>query len=98
MRSPPAALLALDGKRLDALTPAELAVFQRYRNGRPKDGRPWISVGRGGGRWGSLCCFLWGVGGTSFVEAGAPGRPPTQAQADEILKRAGAVVCVQVYD
>lgn len=82
MRSPPAALLAIDGRRLDSLTPAELAVFQRYRHGRPKDGRPWISVGLG----------------TALVDPTALLRAPTQDQADEILRKAGAVVCVRVYD
>ncbi|HBD20800.1 MAG TPA: hypothetical protein DC063_12435 [Arenimonas sp.] len=82
MTSPPAALLALDGRHLDSLTPAELAVFQRYRNGRPKDGRPWISVGLG----------------TPLLDPSALLSAPTQAQADEILRNAGAVICVRVYD
>lgn len=82
MTSPPAALLALDGRRLDSLTPSERAVFQRFRNGRPKQGRPWISVGLS----------------TRMLDASALLSAPTQAQADEILKQAGAVICVRIYD
>lgn len=82
MTSPPAELLALDGRRFDSLSSAELAVFQRFRKGRPKDGRPWISVGLG----------------TGLLDPSTLLSAPTQAQADEILKQAGAVVCVRVYD
>lgn len=82
MKSPPAALLSLDGRCFDSLSPAELAVFQRFRKGRPKDGRPWISVGLG----------------TGLLDPSALLSAPTQAQADELLRQARAVVCVRVYD
>jgi hypothetical protein len=82
MKSPPIELLALDGRRFDSLTPAELAVFKRYRKGRPAEGRPWISVGLG----------------ASALDPSALLCAPTQADADELLKRAGAVVCVRIYD
>lgn len=72
----PTALQALDGRRLDSLSPAELAVFQRYRKGRPKDGRPWISVGLGVGM----------LDPATLLSA------RSQADADEILIQAGASV------
>jgi hypothetical protein len=82
LKSPPASLLALDGRRLDSLSTAEKAVFQRYRNGRFRNGFPWISVGLT----------------TSHLDTFELLRAPTQAQADALLKRAGAVIQVRVYD
>lgn len=82
MKSPPATLLALNGRRLDSLSTAEKAVFQRYRNGRFRDGLPWISVGLT----------------THSLDPWELLRASTQAQADALLKRAGAVIQVRVYD
>lgn len=75
-------LLALDGRPLDSLTSTELALLRRYRKGRRKNGLPWISVG-----------FK-----TSSFDPWAWLHAPNQAKADQIIKEAGAIVCVMVYE
>lgn len=81
-KSPPAALMALDGRSLDSLDAAELLVLQRYRNGRRRHGSPWISIG-----------FK-----TDFIDPWAWLRTRNQAEADQMLKTTGAIVCVLIYE
>lgn len=84
-RKPPAALLALDGRELASLDAAELAVLKRYRNGRSRGvlGLLWISVG--------FQCR------TAF-DPWAWLHAARKAERDALLRQAGAIVCVRVYD
>lgn len=84
-RTPPAALLALDGRELASLTAVELAVLKRYRNGRRRGvlGLPWISVGFQC----SMAFDPW-----AWLHAAR------KADRDALLRQAGAIVRVRVYD
>ena len=81
MNAAPGELLALDGRRLESLTATERAVFQQYRDARPQAGQAWISVGLS----------------TAPLPPIALLCTSTQAKADEILQRAGTIVCVRAY-
>ena len=81
-RTPHAGLIRLDGRPFASLTSAELAVLQRYRKGRNKNGRPWIRVS-----------FA-----ATHLDARAWLHAPNLQAADDVLRRADAVVHVRVYD
>ncbi|KFN45247.1 hypothetical protein [Arenimonas metalli] len=81
MTTAPAELLALEGRRLDELTVSERAVFQRYRDARPRAGLPWVSVGLS----------------TDPLPPTALLSASSQTEADDLLRQAGAVVCVREY-